>query len=87
MMPHLIGLIADACLALDSVRLLAENARTSFAEKLETWLVKDSGVTVTGEHTVTYRFGSPQKVTAIVESPRGEILVQGAGGRAAGSLR
>jgi hypothetical protein len=87
MMPHLIGLVADTCIALDSVRLLSENVRSSFTEKLESWLARDSGVKVTGERVVHDLHGEGQKVTAIVESPRGELLVQGAGGRSAGNLK
>ena len=86
-MPHLIGLVADAAVALDSVRHLTESARFTFTEKLERWLSKEAGLKIKETRHVTDRLGEEQRVTAIVSSPRGEILVQGAGGKTPSNIK
>lgn len=80
MIANLIGLIADTAVALDAVRLLSETKRKTFTEKLHTWLADMPGVRLSGENVVEDSYGDNQRVSAIVESRRGPILVQGAGG-------
>lgn len=83
-LPHLIGLVADASIALDSVRLLAENARQTFSDKLEKWLLFQGNHKLAESRTITDRHGDVQKFTAIVESPRGAVAIQGAGASSGG---
>lgn len=84
---HLIAQIADTALVLDSVRLLSSGERKTFAKTLQTWLESEAGISVRPEATVQDSWGTEQRVTAIVESDQGEVLVQGAGGRMAAELR
>ncbi|MDI2032964.1 DUF1828 domain-containing protein [Paenarthrobacter nitroguajacolicus] len=83
----LIGRIADVCLALDSVRLLSDGSRRTFASTLSTWLKDEAGFNIKTESSVSDRFGNKQKFTAIVEAPDREILVQAAGGRGVQDLK
>lgn len=87
LLPHLLGTVADCALALDSVRLLADKGRSSFAEKLERWLSKEAHLHVSEEKLVTDRHGEEQRITAIVNSPRGDVIVQGAGGRTPAAVK
>lgn len=86
-LPGLISLIADVSLVLDSVRLLAEAERRTFSRKLENWLRQEPGITVSARTSVADRYGTQQKVTAIVESRGKQVLVQGAGGRTSSDLK
>jgi hypothetical protein len=81
-----ISILADACVALDSVQLLASGERHTFTDKVRKWLTDEAGIAVTGANVVD-RFGSTQAVTAVVDSPRGELIIQGAGGRKLTDLR
>ncbi|MCW3766435.1 hypothetical protein OCL88_08110 [Paenarthrobacter sp. PAE-2] len=83
----LIGRIADVCLALDSVRLLSEGSRRTFASKLSNWLKDEGGFDVKAESTVADRYGNKQKFTAIVETAEREVLIQAAGGRGVQDLK
>ncbi|MFK0005512.1 hypothetical protein ACIQTZ_00515 [Paenarthrobacter sp. NPDC090520] len=83
----LIGRIADVCLALDSVRLLSDGSRRTFASKLSSWLKEEGGFDVKAESTVADRFGNKQKFTAIIETSEREVLVQAAGGRGVQDLK
>ena len=83
----LIAQIADVALVLDAVRLLAAGERKTFARKLQSWLQEEDGIVVRPEASVIDEFGNEQRVTAIVESEQGEILVQGSGGKSVTELR
>jgi len=83
----LITQIADAALVLDSVRLLAVGERKTFSSKLHAWLDKLDGISVKPESSVVDIYGSEQHISAIVESPVGDVLVQGAGGKNVSELR
>ncbi|MGV9482095.1 hypothetical protein [Gordonia aichiensis] len=83
----LIGRVADASVALDSVQLLTAGERRGFASKLQNWLETDAGFTIHRGETVRDRYGDEQRVTAVVEAPRGEILVQAVGGRTASKMK
>jgi hypothetical protein len=86
-LPGLVALIADVSLVLDSVRLLAEGERQTFSTKLVHWLRQEPGTTVSTRSSVEDRYGTNQKVTAVVESRGKEILIQGAGGRTSSDLK
>lgn len=81
-----ISMLADACIALDSIHLLSSGERRTFADKVRAWLKNEAGYEVKGTSVVD-RFGSTQTVTAVVDSPRGDIVIQGAGGRRLPELR
>lgn len=83
----LIAQIADVALVLDSVRLLAVGERKTFAKALQSWLADEDGLIVRPEATVKDEFGNEQRVTAIVESEHGEVIVQGSGGKSVAELR
>lgn len=83
----LITQVADAALVLDAVRLLSAGERKTFASKLQSWLQELEGVSVKPESSVTDEFGNEQRMTAIVDSKRGDVLIQGAGGRSLGDVR
>lgn len=81
-----ISILADACIALDSVHLLAAGERRTFADKVRSWLTDEAGLTVKST-TVVDKYGGPQTVTAVVDSPRGDVVIQGASGRKLADLR
>lgn len=81
-----ISILADACIALDSIHLLTAGERRTFADKVRSWLTDEAGFAVKGTSVVD-KYGSPQTVTAVVDSPRGEVIIQGAGGRKVTDLR
>jgi hypothetical protein len=81
-----ISILADACIALDSIQLLSAGERRTFAEKVRSWLKDEAGFEVK-RTSVVDKFGSPQTVTAVVDSPRGEVVIQGASGRKLAELR
>ncbi len=81
-----ISVLADACIALDSIHLLSAGERQTFADKIRSWLKEEAGLEVK-RTSVVDKFGSPQTVTAVVDSPRGEVIIQGAGGRKMADLR
>lgn len=83
---QLIAQVADASLTLDSVKLLIDQERATFAARLENWLRLDAQVQLAEDRTIFSRLGEPQTVTAIVESQRGRIAIQGAGGRTGGGI-
>lgn len=84
----LISLIADVALILDSVRLLAEGERQTFSTKLEQWLHHAApGAVLSARTSVEDRYGTKQKITAVVETRGKEVLVQGAGGRTTSDLK
>lgn len=82
-----ISLLADACVALDTVRLLTAGERQTFADKVRLWLRSEAHLDVQESTSVVDRWGEPQTVTALVESPRGEVVVQAASGRNISDLR
>jgi hypothetical protein len=84
---NLVAQVADAALVLDAVRLLSVGERKTFAAKLQSWLQELEGVSLKPESSVTDEFGNEQRLTAVVESPRGDVLIQGAGGRSLGEVR
>ena len=79
--------LASACVALDSVRLITPPASDSFAKTLDSWLHDQGGLEFAKTNMVETRHGDPLRVTAVVESDRGDIVLQAAGGRGAGSLK
>jgi hypothetical protein len=81
-----ISILADACIALDSIHLLTAGERRTFTDKVRAWLKDEAGFTVK-RTSVVDKYGSPQTVTAVVDSPRGEVIIQGAGGRKLADLR
>ncbi|BBX32150.1 hypothetical protein MMAG44476_27797 [Mycolicibacterium mageritense DSM 44476 = CIP 104973] len=81
-----ISILADACIALDSIHLLTAGERRTFADKVRSWLKEEAGYTVK-RTSVVDKYGSPQTVTAVVDSPRGEVIIQGASGRKLSDLR
>lgn len=81
-----ISILADACIALDSIHLLAAGERRTFADKVRTWLHDEAGFAVK-RTSVVDKYGDLQTVTAVIDSPRGEVVVQGAGGRKVADLR
>lgn len=82
-----ISLVADACVALDSVHLLTTGERHTFVDKVRKWLQSEAKVGVQDRTSVIDRFGDTQTITAVVDSPRGDLVVQAAGGRRVGDLR
>jgi hypothetical protein len=78
--------LADACIALDSIHLLTAGERRTFTDKVRSWLKDEAGFAVK-RTSVVDKYGSPQTVTAVVDSPRGEVIIQGAGGRKLADLR
>ncbi|WP_102146052.1 DUF1828 domain-containing protein [Mycobacterium hubeiense] len=82
-----ISVLADACVALDSVHLLTMGERHTFVDKVRAWLRSEAKVPVQDKTSVVDRFGEAQTVTAIVDSPRGDLVVQAASGRRITDLR
>jgi hypothetical protein len=60
--------------------------RRTFADKVRAWLGDEAGLEVK-RTSVVDKFGSLQTVTAVVDSPRGEVVIQGASGRKMTALR
>ena|GEM_PF-5014638 len=84
---QMIAQIADTSLTLDSVKLLIEQERVTFATKLERWLRQEANVEVADNKVVPNRYGEPQLVTAIVGGSNRLVAVQGAGGHSASAVR
>jgi hypothetical protein len=84
---QMIAQVADASLTLDSVKLLLEQERITFATKLERWLRLDAGLKLAESKVVPNRYGEPQLVTAVVEEDGRRVAVQGAGGHTASAMR
>lgn len=78
--------ISDACIALDSLRLMVEGERETFGATFRSWLA-GLDVDLVDSKNVTDRWGNPQKPTALVNSKRGHIAIQAAPGRSVGELR
>lgn len=81
--PHFAGALA----ALDSARFAYTASQTKFSDSLESWLSSTISTDFELNKKVESRFGDTITVTAAVPSARGEILIQAAGGRNAGSLK
>jgi hypothetical protein len=79
--------LASACVALDSARLVIPPSSDSFVKALDGWLHEQNWLAFAKTNTVETRHGDPLRVTAVVESERGPVVLQAAGGRTAGSLK
>lgn len=86
MLASAISVLADACIAMDSARMLAVGERRTFSDELREWLASEVSLPVSQSQKVPDRFGDDQTVTAIVETRRGEVVLQAAGGTS-GSAR
>ncbi len=79
--------LGSALVALDSARLAVSNVPDRFVNQLDDWLKENSGLEFAKEQKVQDQYGDLVKVSAVLESERGQILVQAASGKAAGSLK
>ncbi|MER8025007.1 hypothetical protein [Glutamicibacter protophormiae] len=78
---------ASACVALDSARLAVSSGRERFSKSLENWLKDQTDFHMTEGRKIESLHGDPVKVSAVVKSARGEVLIQAAGGKDMGALR
>lgn len=77
---EIIGLVADACLVLDSVRLSTRASTEAFAGRVQRFLRDEADLTVEPHRDVLDRYGNAQRVTALVRLESGTVVVQAAGG-------
>ncbi|NQD42525.1 hypothetical protein [Glutamicibacter halophytocola] len=79
--------LGSALVALDSARLAVSNAPDRFINQLDDWLKENSGLEFAKEQKVQDQYGDQVKVSAVLESERGKLVIQAASGKAAGSLK
>ena len=79
--------MADACLSLDSVQFLTTGERRTFADTLRGWLESEARLEVQATSVVDKFGDAGQTVTAVVQSARGELVLQAAAGRRLPDLR
>ncbi|NAZ14815.1 DUF1828 domain-containing protein [Glutamicibacter soli] len=79
--------LAGALVSLDSARLAYSATQEKFSKSLEKWLQTTLDSEVETNKKIETRFGDTVSISAAVPSPRGEILIQAAGGKNATTLR
>lgn len=82
-----LSVVGDACIAMDAARMLSVSERRTFSDEIREWLADEASLSISPSRKVQDRFGDDQTVTAIVESQRGEVVLQAAGGTSSSSRK